>query len=200
MNKNAGMKMKLAHINAKDRELLVGWLDKEHIYRWFGDSEYWLEEFRFEPTSSFLLFLQSVPVGFCRYTQEIPEGFLISAKNILNDYNGLLHKTDRPDNNIMFAKYLQSRAENLFFIDYAIGEEACLGKGIGKKLLQLLITEIRKKVEQSKVSIAAGEKINTEWALFASSSLKNRASCRMLEAQGFEYLEKLGLFAYILRV
>lgn len=130
--------MKLRRIEKEDQALLLKWLDKENICRWFGDRDFWLEEFLYEPKSSFLCIFKEEAIGFCRYTRQIPEEYPLQAKKVLlaesKGFAGINSKENRE--NIEIAKitnkaaYLQSKyVKEKFFISL-LAREAYHSKSV----------------------------------------------------------------------
>ena len=175
---NKGRKyMKLVSIQSSDRELLEQWFDSEHIYRWFGDSEYWLTEFEYEPSSSFMVYYEGERVGFCRYTKQMPSEyetfFSQISEQIPVEYSRTLDNFKTSDEVNLLSDF------PVYFIDYAIGNTDFIGKGLAKKMIQALC----EKLEHKGGFILAG-----------TSSLKNTPSSHLLKSQGFYYVESCSLF------
>ena len=177
----------------KDFPLLRQWLDSEHIYRWFGEPEFWLLECEYEPNSFFMLEYEGDSFGFCRYTKQIPLEYNSFFPHILlqvfmkrND--ALSYKDIRGEVDMEFFgsdaqhdfAYISSLP--VYFVDYGIGNQNYLGKGFGKKMLKLLCDTITK---------------GNDCILVAASSRKNISSCNILRGNGFSYDEQSNLFLKI---
>lgn len=107
------------------------WLNKEYIKQWYGDPEEWLTEIKnesgeFDWLNHYIVVYENTPIGFCQYydCDKTPKGF-------------------EWDNEVL----------GTYAIDYLIGEEEYLKKGLGsviiQKLKQLIIA-----LEQPKQLIA----------------------------------------------
>jgi len=169
-----------------DLPLLREWFDSEHIYRWFGDPEFWLLEFEYEPNSSFMLEYEGESIGFCRYTTQIPSEFQSFFPHILCQIpakNLMVHKQNQgvTIDNQHDSSYLATLP--LYFVDYGIGNQSYLGKGFAKKMLALLCNSVAS--EKACVFVAA-------------SSLKNASSCSILRWNDFHYNEEANLFLKIM--
>lgn len=129
----------LRKVRDEDIPLLTTWLNKEYILKWYHDSEEWLVEINqrngaYSWIHHFIVTVESVPIGFCQY-------YDCYDANNLEDW------------------YSVSRPNDTYSIDYLIGNEAYLGKGYGKAIVNLL-TDIIKDIEQGKQIIVQPEKEN----------------------------------------
>ncbi|MCO1603339.1 GNAT family N-acetyltransferase [Desulfosporosinus nitroreducens] len=104
-----------------DIPLFEEWLNKEHIRKWFGDLSEWLNEIynregQYYWINHYIIEYEDRPIGFCQYYD--------------------CGKTDE-------GYAWDNEPESTFGIDYLIGNEHFLGKGIGnqivKKLTQMII-------------------------------------------------------------
>jgi hypothetical protein len=181
--------MKLVDMKKSDLPLLGQWLDSEHIYRWFGEPNFWLAEFGYEPNSFFILEYEEEKIGFCRYTTQIPSEYSLFVPSIVCK---ALEQTQNSSRKLQVKNETfksEPRATNdcvfvvpVYFVDYGIGIQKYMGRGCGKKMLELLCDKM------------ASEH---NCILFAASSLKNVPSCRILKENGFSYDEQSGLFLKI---
>jgi aminoglycoside 6'-N-acetyltransferase len=143
----------------QERELALvsGWLRQPHVARWYlagSTITHELAELRQgispeEPTHALIVLEHSRPIGFCQW--------------YLCDHY--------PDH----AKAVAAHAGDVG-LDYAIGDPARAGRGIGTELIAELIRHIRR------VHPAAG--------LIADPAAANVASRRVLEKNGFELLRE----------
>jgi len=141
-----------------DLPLLDQWLHKEHIKKWFEVPDIctiddWLHEVKnrdgeFAWINYFTALWEACPVGFCLYYQ------CIDAKE---DWYG-----DTP-------------LEGTYSIDYLIGEEDYLGKGIGKEIIAKLVTMIFAHDNAKRIIVQPDK--------------RNKASCNVLLANGFIFDE-----------
>ena len=136
-----------------DVEQLKIWLYKDHILKWYHDTDEWLKEIRernkeFSFLHHFIVNKEDEPIGFCQYYD------CFDAKELW---------------------YSVESREEVFSIDYLIGEEKYLRKGFGKQIIKLLIDEISKEHEK--------------FEMIVQPELENIASNKTLMANGFIYDE-----------
>ena len=139
-----------------DLQLLEKWLHKEYIRKWFEVSgvctiDDWLYEVKnrdgkFKWINYFIALCEDSPVGFCIY------------------YKCLDAKEDW---------YGDISLDGVYSMDYLIGEEDYLGKGIGKKMIAKL-TKMIFSHENAKRIIVQVDK-------------NNKASCNVLLSSGFVF-------------
>ena len=137
-----------------DLLLLDKWLHKEHVKKWFEvpdlcTIEDWLHEVKnrngeFSWLSYFVALSDGLPVGFCTYYK------CADAKE--DWYEGI-------------------SLDGVYSIDYLIGEDEHLGRGIGKKIIKKL-AEMIFSHENAKKIIVQPDKSNS-------------ASCGVLLSNGF---------------
>lgn len=147
-----------------DFNLMIEWLNKEHILKWYHDSEEWLEEIearkdKFNWIHHFIVMDETTPIGFCQYYD------CFDANDMEDWYN----VTER----------------GIYSIDYLIGNEACLGKGYGKTIVNLL-TETIKQIEKATQIIVQPDKDNqpSNHVLLANGYIFDKQKdyyCKMLE-------------------
>lgn len=147
--------MTLRPVQDADITLLTEWLNKEYILTWYHDGGEWLDEINqrkgsFSWIHHFIVLADDTPIGFCQYYD------CFDGNGLENWY----HVTQRGDT---------------FSIDYLIGNEAYLGKGYGKAIIQLL-TEMIQKKEHPRQIIVQPDK-------------ENKASNQVLLANGYRYDE-----------
>lgn len=103
-------------VNKKDISIIEMWLNKEYIKKWYGDPKEWLAEIRndgggFDWLNHYIVMYEDTPIGFCQYydCSKTPEGF-----------------------------EWDNEPQGTFAIDYLIGEETYLKKGLGTVIVQQL--------------------------------------------------------------
>lgn len=118
-----------------DLPLFESWLEQPFIYKWFcpngeSDKRDWLEEMsgitdNSEQINHFIIYLKEQKVGFaqCVDISSVP-GYAAEV------YSNL-------------AETLQYN--QAYELSYLIGEEALLGQGLGKTIIQLLVEEVKKR-------------------------------------------------------
>lgn len=123
--------LKLRPLQDTDVEHLRIWLYKEHILKWYHDTDDWLKEIKergreFNFLHHFIVNKGNEPIGFCQYYD------CFDAKELWYS--------------------VESKGE-VFSIDYLIGEENYLRKGFGKQIIKLLIDEISKENEKFEIIV-----------------------------------------------
>ncbi|MCD7900127.1 MAG: GNAT family N-acetyltransferase [Bacteroides sp.] len=143
------MELILRPIEDNDIKLLNIWLNKEYILKWYNDADEWLNEIKerngsFSFLHHFIVLKDDTPIGFSQYYDCFDaqeEWYSINQRN------------------------------KIFSIDYLIGEEDYLGKGYGKEIVKLLISEIYKQSPEAEIVVQPDN--------------DNIASCKALLANGF---------------
>jgi len=105
----------------EDVPLLCKWFKKNYVKKWFSESSDWLEEInnrngKYKYIKHFIVNYQNKKVGFCQYYD------------------------------CYFVKELYeniSQEKNIYGIDFLIGEEEYLNKGIGKIIIKKLEDKIK---------------------------------------------------------
>ena len=146
-------KMTLRKFAAEDVPIFKEWLQREHIKKWYTEPEDWIAEVTmrqedFSWISHFIVVDENRRIGFCQYYKTI-------------DANE--------------ACYADLPQKGTYSIDYLIGEEEYLGKGNGKKIVQLLTAMIFAKPDSVRVVV--------------QPEPENRPSCHALIASGFVFEE-----------
>jgi RimJ/RimL family protein N-acetyltransferase len=146
--------LSLRALDDTDIPLVEIWMSREHIRKWYDippvcTTEDWLAEIKGRYTeyafiTHFIAEVCGRPVGFCQF---------YACADAEEDWYG-----DIP-------------LEGTYSIDYLIGEEAFLGKGMGKEMIALLAGKI--------FSLADAERI------IVRPSEENTASCKVLRSNGF---------------
>jgi len=150
--------LELTKFEDEDIELLENWLRQEYILKWYHEPEEWLREAQerhdeFCWITHFIVLKEGEPIGFCQYYPYEKSG---------ETWNG-----DVP-------------ACGTYSIDYLIGEQDCLGKGLGKQIVKLLVNEIFSRKDAKRI--------------IAQPEPENAASCYTLLSSGFAYDERNGLY------
>lgn len=146
--------LKIRAFEEDDLQLLDKWLHQEYIKKWFEVSgictiDDWLHEVKnrngeFKWLSYFIVQSGDCPVGFCTYYK------CVDAKE--DWYGDIL-------------------LDGVYSIDYLIGEEEYLGKGIGKKTIAKLVEMIFGHEEAKKIIVQPDK--------------DNKASSGVLVSNGF---------------
>lgn len=158
----------LRKLEDRDIPMVKVWLQQAYIAKWFGEVDEWMNEMqgRFGEYSfihHFIAERDGAPIGFCQY------------------YNwGSLPPDDETG---------PPEPAGTYGIDYLLGEETLLGKGIGKRLVKL----ISDKVVEENANV---------YQLVADPTVEehktNTASIKVLEANGFRYDETGKLYKKVL--
>ena len=113
IDKNA-ISLRLA--SSDDFSIIEIWLNKEYIKKWYGEPKEWLLEIRndsgaFSWLNHYIVIYNNIPIGFCQYydCSKTPKGF-----------------------------EWDNEPQGTFAIDYLIGEETYLKKGLGSVIVQQL--------------------------------------------------------------
>lgn len=150
--------IKLRPANENDFSIIERWLNKAYIKKWYGESEEWMKEIRnesceFDWLHHYIVMYEEKPIGFCQYYDcaQTPEGF-----------------------------EWDQEPKGTFAIDYLIGEESYLKKGLGSIIIQNLYRLI---IEQEKVI-----------QIIADPVPQNTDSIKLLERNGFVQDLTTGLY------
>lgn len=113
--------LSLSPLQDKDIALMKTWLYKEHVRKWFHETDDWLTEIMgrndvFSFVKHYICYYGDKPIGFCQYYD------CFDAKE---------------------NWYTVESSSKMFSIDYLIGDENYLRKGFGKQIIKLLIAEIK---------------------------------------------------------
>lgn len=139
----------------EDIPLLKKWLNNDHVKMWFERPEInlyidnWLEEVQKRDTefswiNYLIVQLNEVPIGYVMY---------YDCYNANEDW------------------YHVKNQDEVFSIDYLIGDSSYVGKGYGKEMLQLLICLIKDNTSAKKIIVQPHK--------------DNHASCGVLLSIGF---------------
>ena len=117
--------LELRLLQDSDIPMVEAWLNKEHVKRWYEiphlgvTIEDWMNEIKerngeFHWLTYLIVMWQGAPIGLCLYyrCEESDEDF--GTLPLIGTYG----------------------------IDYLIGEESCLGRGLGKNMVSLLVDKI----------------------------------------------------------
>ena len=155
-DKMSGISLKPVEEN--DVELLSQWLHKDYILKWYKDADAWLDEINnrdgeFEFVHHFIAVYDGRPIGFCQF------------------YDCFDAKEDW---------YEVTESGEVYSIDYLIGEEEHIGRGMAKEIIKTLEEEIFSKTAAKRI-IVQPEK-------------ENIPSNRLLLSCGYELDEGLGYY------
>lgn len=155
MDKNM---ISLRSAQKSDLSTIEAWLNKDYIKKWYGEAEEWLFEIRndngeFAWLNHYIVLYNAMPIGFCQYydCSKTPQGF-----------------------------EWDNEPQGTFCIDYLIGEEAFLKKGLGSVIVQQLchhICTLERPVQ-----------------IIADPVPENVDSIRLLERNGFVLESATGLY------
>lgn len=117
--------LELRLLNDSDIPLVRIWMNKEHVKRWYEiphlgvTIDDWMTEIRerngeFQWLTHLIVMWQGIPIGLCQYYK---------CLNSDEDFGNLPRIGS-------------------YGIDYLIGEETYLGKGLGKNMITLLVNKI----------------------------------------------------------
>jgi len=153
-------KISLRPVDSNDFAVIETWLSKEYIKKWYGDPAEWLAEIKnengmFNWINHYIVMYENTPMGFCQYydCSKTPRGFEWDNEPI-----------------------------RTHCIDYLIGEEAYLRKGLGSAIIQKLCQHI----------IAFEKSVQ----LIADPVPENTNSIRLLIKNGFSLDANTGLYKH----
>ena len=148
----------LRESNSNDISIIEVWLNKDYIKKWYGDPKEWLDEIQnvsgdFGWLNHYIAEYEGIPFGFCQYYDcgKTPKGY-----------------------------EWDNEPPGTFGIDYMIGEEAFLGRGLGSIMIKKLIDLIISKENPTQI--------------FADPAKENAASIKLMEKNGFTLDEATGLY------
>jgi len=163
LNLNPNLNLNLTSLGLRpfddsDLEQFKVWLKKEHVKKWFEHPDSWIHEIEhrkdeFDFVHHFILEADGQPVGFCQYYD-----YSRGGENWHND-------TDITDT---------------YSIDYMIGEEGFLRKGLATKMIALLEERIKRETKARKI-IVRPEK-------------ENAVSRKTLFSAGYQYDNYIDFF------
>lgn len=159
--------LELRLLNDEDISLVEGWLNKEHVKKWYEIPHLgvsindWLYELKerngeFKWLTHLIVLWEGRPIGLCQYYK---------CEDSRDEDFGILP------------------IAGSYGIDYLIGEEACLGKGLGKEMITSLVAMVFSFPDARRVT--------------ADIDKENKASERTLLSCGFELLDT-GCSRYVL--
>ena len=143
----------LMPVGDTDLDLINGWLNKAYVLKWYHDADEWMNEIRnrhgeFRFIRHYIVLTDGEPFGFCQY------------------YDCFDAKEDW---------YEVSDEGAVYSIDYLIGEEAHLGKGLGKAMISGLERIIRMETSAK--------------CIIVQPESENAASCGTLLSCGYQFDE-----------
>lgn len=150
--------LKIRAFEDDDLLLMKAWLNKGYVIKWYEDPGEWLAEIRgrfdeFSFIHHFIALYGDKPIGFCQYYACADAGE---------------------------SWYGDIPLAGSYSIDYLIGEEDYLAKGLGKAIIGLLVQEIFS--------------LNDALRIIVLPDSQNTASCKSLLANGFTLYEKNKLY------
>lgn len=155
-------KITLRKFTNDDLTIIKNWLNKERIKKWYGEPEEWIEEIKnvngdFDWITKYIALYEDIPFGFCQSfdCSKSPKGF-----------------------------EWDNEADGTFGIDYMIGEEIFLGKGLGSVLIQ--------KLHQCIIAD------NHPKYFIADPVKENERSIKLLEKNGYAFDQVTGLYKFVL--
>lgn len=151
--------LELRLLKDDDLSLVQDWLNREHVKRWYeiphlGVSiEDWIHELKerngeFKWLTHLIVLWQGRPIGFCQY-----------------------YKCEDSKE----EEFTAMPIEGSYGIDYLIGEEAYLGKGLGTKMIASLVDRLFSYPDAQRIT--------------ADIDRENKASERTLLSCGFELFD-----------
>lgn len=136
-----------------DIVLFERWLETDHVKPWYDHPQDWLHELKnrhgkFSFITHLIAEMEGVPIGFCQYYD-------------------MFCGQDHED-------WLNIPAPGVIFsIDYLIGEPAYLHKGLGQKMIALMLGMLRDKGAQTVVVRPDADNVKSNRALEANSFVWN---------------------------
>lgn len=152
--------MKFREINNNDIEVVRRWLIQPHVTKWFKLPNAWIDEItkretKFNFIKHFIVEDNNKSIGFCQYYDYSQGG---------ENWHG------------------NFRIDNIWSIDYLIGEEDYLGKGYGT----LIVKELTRKIK---------ENTNAK-EIIVQPEKENIISQNTLLSAGYQYDEQNDLYYY----
>lgn len=146
--------LQLRSFQRTDLPRLKAWLNIPRVAAWYQAPEDWVYEVEHQAEEFPWLYhriaeLGGKPIGFCQY---------YSYHNSGEDWHGT------------------TPLEGTYSIDYMIGDDGAVGRGLGKRMIQLLLHEIWSQPDASRVIV--------------QPEPENQASCGMLRSLGFAFDEQ----------
>lgn len=151
-------KIKLRRFEDIDLPIFKEWLKKDHVKRWYTEPEDWIEEVTlrdstFSWITHFIVEYEEKSIGFGQFYQ------CLNAKE---------------------ECYAHIPQIGTYSIDYLIGEADFLGKGYGKKTVQLLTEMIFRRSDSKRIVV--------------QPEPENQGSCKALLANGYIFNEDYGVY------
>jgi RimJ/RimL family protein N-acetyltransferase len=148
----------LRPIQDDDIKIMKIWLYKDYINKWYKEPEEWLLEIQkrnkeYSFIHHHIVLIDNIQIGFCQY---------YSCADVYEE------------------EYKSFPREGTYSIDYLIGEEEYLEKGIGKLIVKSLV---------EKIHALPGARL-----IVVQPELENTASCNTLRANDFMYNEDKQVF------
>lgn len=141
----------IRQLRNEDIALFEKWLYMPHVAKWYHDPLDWIDEVKnrndeFSFLHHFIVELEGKAIGFCQYYE------YYHSEEIWHGNTGI---------------------NGTYSIDYLIGDVEYLGKGFGKKIIQLLIKEVKHNKNAKRIIVQPEH--------------ENKASCNTLLSCGFSF-------------
>lgn len=109
--------LQLCTLRDEDIPLFATWLHRDHVAKWYGDLDEWLEEVQnlkedYSWIHHFIVSFEGRNIGFCQYYEYTKGG---------EDWHGCVD------------------IQGTYSIDYLIGEPEYLSKGLGREMIKQLL-------------------------------------------------------------
>lgn len=162
-NKINSERIMLRRVATSDMPAIERWLNKEYIRQWYGEPKEWIDEINnisgeYDWLNHYIAEYEDSPFGFCQYydCSKTPKGFEWDNEPI-----------------------------GTFAIDYLIGEEGFLRKGLGSVIIQKLIGLIVQREDPIQI--------------IADPVKENIKSIKLLEKNRFVLDSATGLYRLIIQ-
>jgi RimJ/RimL family protein N-acetyltransferase len=143
--------IKIKPLLDEDIVIFEKWLDKEYIKKWFGNKNGWLKEINgrkdeFNYVKHFIVYHNNTKIGFCQYF----DGYF--AREVYNDI---------------------TEKNYAYEVNYLIGEEEYLNKGIGKLIIKIMEGKIKEIGGKILLADPESENIISQKTLLSNGFIKN---------------------------
>ena len=150
--------IELRKFQVSDIELFRKWVYEDYVAQWYEDPLDWIYELEhdqdeFHWIEHFIVRYEGKDIGFCQYYE-----YKLSGE----DWHGDIE------------------LEDTYSIDYMIGEREYLKKGLGTKIVNLLVKHLFENTKARRIIVQPEE--------------DNKASCNTLLSVGFTYDERNKLY------
>ena len=143
--------IKLRPFQDEDIDLFIKWLYSPHVKQWYTEPLDWMDEIKkrnndFNWIHHYIVEYKNISIGFCQYYEFYKSGETWSGNIELY---------------------------SVYSIDYMIGEQRYLGKGISKDIIKILISKINQE--------------NNAKIIIVQPDEKNKKSSSLLKSCGFDF-------------